>query len=248
MRRKIISKLLDWKIEKNRKPLILRGARQVGKSYSITDFGNSYFNGSVHIINLEKHPDWHGVFETNLDAERIISDFEILLNTRIEAGKDLLFFDEIQACPKAISSLRYFYEQVPELHVIAAGSLLEFAIKDISFPVGRVKLLNMHPMSFAEYLQAIGKSQVAELILKTPVKLSDTVHKIIIDEIRRYFFIGGMPECVKSYASTHKMKDVFNIQADLINTYRQDFSKYAPYSDKRCKLLNLPDAPLSLFR
>ena len=234
MKRQITLKLRDWKTNKNRKPLVLRGARQVGKSYSVIDFGNKYFEGSVHIINLEKHPDWHNVFELNLDALRIISDFEILLNTRIEAGKDLLFFDEIQACPKAIAALRYFYEQVPELHVIAAGSLLEFALKDIPVPVGRVQLLNMYPMSFAEYLEANEKFKLAELILAAPQKLSESIHKMLADEVRRYFFIGGMPECVKTFVTTKKMKDIFEIQADLVNTYRQDFSKYAPYSDKRC--------------
>lgn len=234
MKRQITSKLRDWKTNKNRKPLILKGARQVGKSYSVIDFGNKYFEGSVHVINLEKHPDWHSVFESNLDALRIISDFEILLNTRIETGKDLLFFDEIQACPKAIAALRYFYEQVPKLHVIAAGSLLEFALKDIPVPVGRLQLMNMYPMSFAEYLEANEKFKLAELILASPQKLSESIHKMLTDEVRRYFFIGGMPECVKTYSDTHKMKDVFDIQADLVNTYRQDFSKYAPYSDKRC--------------
>ncbi|MCD4793303.1 MAG: AAA family ATPase [Bacteroidales bacterium] len=234
MERKITSKLLEWKTGDNRKPLILRGARQVGKSYSIIDFGENHFQGSVHEINLEKHPDWHSVFDTNLDAKRIISDFEILLNIRIDIGNDLLFFDEIQSCPKAIASLRYFYEQIPELHVISAGSLLEFALEDIPFPVGRVQLLNMYPMSFVEYLEANGKYKAAELITAPPVKFSESIHNMLNNELRRYFFVGGMPECVKTYSITKNMKNIFDIQADLVHAYRQDFSKYAPYSDKRC--------------
>ncbi len=234
MQREITHKLLNWKSGKNRKPLIIRGARQVGKSYSVIDFGKRYFSGSVHVVNLEKFPDWHSVFNRNLDAKRIISDFEILLNTKITVGNDLLFFDEIQTCPKAIASLRYFYEQIPELHVIAAGSLLEFALHDIPFPVGRVQLLNMYPMSFIEYLKANKNTIAAEFIVKVPQKLSESVHNMLMDELRRYFFVGGMPECVKTYSLTKNMKEVFDIQADLIHTYRQDFSKYAPYSDKRC--------------
>jgi len=234
MQRNITQKLLEWKSAINRKPMIVRGARQVGKSYSIRDFGANYFEGNIHVINLENRPDWHSVFEKNIDPARIIAELEILINKRIQIGKDLVFFDEIQECPKAILALRYFYEQIPELHVIAAGSLLEFALKDISFPVGRVQLLNMYPMNFYEFLQASGKTLLAEIIDKKPGKLADNIHQLLKDELRKYFFIGGMPECVKVYAETNSMAEVFTIQSDLINTFRQDFSKYALYSDKRC--------------
>jgi len=154
MQRNIIQKLLEWKSAPNRKPLIVRGARQVGKSYSIKEFGVNNLEGSLHIVNLESNPDWHSVFEKNFDVKRILAELEIFLGKRIEVGKDLLFFDEIQECPKAILCLRYFYEQMPELHVIAASSLIEFALKEISFPVGRVQLINMHPMTFYEFLLA----------------------------------------------------------------------------------------------
>ena len=152
MKRLISDPLLSWKDRPNRKPLIVRGARQVGKSWSVIDFGRNCFSGQVHVVDLEKHPDWHRVFEPNLDARRILEELEMLLNTRIVPGDDLLFIDEIQECPKAIMALRYFYEQIPGLHVIAAGSLLEFALEDISFPVGRVQMVNMYPMNFAEFL------------------------------------------------------------------------------------------------
>jgi len=234
MKRSITKRLLSWKNQKNRKPLIIRGARQVGKSYSVIDFGKNHFEGTVHIIDLEQHPDWHHIFKTNLDALRIVSELEILLSTRINTGKDLLFFDEIQAFPRAITALRYFYEQIPDLHVIAAGSLLEFAMKDISFPVGRVQILNMLPMSFPEYLCAIDKSKAAELISEVPKKQPEAIHAMLLYELRRYLFIGGMPECVKTFINTGKLHDVFDIQGNIVNAYRQDFSKYAPYSDKRC--------------
>ncbi|MEZ4886130.1 MAG: ATP-binding protein [Chitinophagales bacterium] len=234
MQRNITAKLLAWKNQYNRKPLIVRGARQVGKSWSISAFGKQFFEGQLHVVNLEKRVDWHSIFERNLDAVRILSELEIALNTRIEVGKDLLFIDEIQACPKAISSLRYFYEQIPDLHIIAAGSLLEFALEDIPFPVGRVQMMNMHPMSFAEFLKAMGKERLAEIVESPPAEQAEFIHNLLQEELKRYFFIGGMPECVGAFINTGKMADVQQVQTDLIETYRQDFSKYAPFSDKRC--------------
>lgn len=234
MKRLITDHLSTWKNQDNRKPLIVRGARQVGKSWSIIDFGKSDFPGQVHVVDLEKHPDWHRVFEPNLDAVRILQELEVLLNTRILPGNDLLFIDEIQECPKAIMALRYFYEQVPALHIIAAGSLLEFALKDVSFPVGRVQMTNMYPMNFAEFLWATNQSLLAEIIISPVKPQADAIHNRLIEELRKYFFIGGMPECVKTYAESGSMTAVFEIQSDLIYAFRQDFSKYAPYSDKRC--------------
>ncbi|MCK5147859.1 ATP-binding protein [bacterium] len=234
MKRIIRQQLVDWKNQKHRKPLILRGARQVGKTWSVMSFGNESFDGSVHLVDLEKHPDWHAVFEKDLDVRRIISELEFLLNSSIKPGQDLLFFDEIQSCPRALMALRYFYEDMPELHVIAAGSLLEFALKDISFPVGRVQTFTMHPLSFVEFLHAVGKPGQAELLTQPPQKLSDTVHQALLDGVRTYMFVGGMPECVQRYAESGKMRDAFTVQADLINTFRQDFLKYAPLADKQC--------------
>ncbi|MFA5817276.1 MAG: AAA family ATPase [Bacteroidales bacterium] len=234
MKRLITKNLISWQNQMNRKPLIIRGARQVGKSWSIIDFGKSGFSGQVHVVDLEKHPDWHRVFEPNLDAKRILEELEILLNTRIVPGNDLLFFDEIQECPQALMALRYFYEQVPGLHIIAAGSLLEFALQDISFPVGRVQMMNMYPMNFAEFLWATNQPMLAEIILNQAKPQPEAIHTRLIEELRKYFFIGGMPECVKTYVDSGSITAVFEIQADLIHAFRQDFSKYAPYSDKRC--------------
>jgi len=234
MERFIAKKLKDWNNQKHRKPLILRGARQVGKKWSVLDFGKNHFNGNIHVIDLEKHPDWHRIFEPNLDVKRILSEFEILLNTKIVPERDLLFFDEIQSCPRALMALRYFYEELPQLHIIAAGSLLEFALKNISFPVGRAQFLNLHPMSFAEFLLATGKDKLANIILSQPVKLSETIHDILLEELRKYFFVGGMPECVRYFAETNSIRSAMEVQLDLINTFRQDFSKYIPYSNKHC--------------
>ena len=185
------------------------------------------------MVDFEKHPDWFGIFEINLDPVGILRELEILLNTKITPGEDLLFFDEIQASPRAIMSLRYFYEELPALHVIAAGSLLEFALKDISFPVGRVHLMNMTPMNFYEFLMATGKDKAAEFLRAEPAVLPYAVHALLIESLRQYMFVGGMPECVEVWRNTQSLVDVFEIQSDLVETYRQDFSKYAPYTDKR---------------
>lgn len=234
MQRKIIDKLVDWKNSTGRKPLLIRGARQVGKTYSIIEFGKTQFNGNIHIFNLEKNPDIHVIFEQNLDSNRILSDLELVINKIIEPGKDLLFFDEIQECPKAITALRYFYEENPELHVIAAGSLLEFALKDISFPVGRLQMLYMHPMTFEEFLIASNKELLAENIKSPEKQLSETVVQMANNEMYNYFIVGGMPECVTTFLNSGSFMETIQVQSDLIATFRQDFSKYGGHSDKRC--------------
>ena len=231
---RIFSKRLDdWKVSSNRKPLIVRGARQVGKTYTIKQFGSKSFPGKVHVVDFEKHPEWHDIFKKNLDPVRIISELEIVLNTKITTGQDLLFFDEIQAAPQAISALRYFYEELPGQHVIAAGSLLDFAMKEISFPVGRINIRDMAPLNFYEFLKASGKDKAAEIICSEPERLSDAIHTMLLESLRQYMFIGGMPECIKVWGKSQSMADVFEIQSDLVESYRQDFSKYAPYTDKR---------------
>jgi hypothetical protein len=234
MKRLITSKLILWKESSGRKPLIIRGARQTGKSFTITEFGNNYFEGTIHIVNFEKRMDWHSIFELNLDVKRIISELEILSGKKIIPGEDLLFFDEIQECPNAIASLRYFYEQIPDLHVIAAGSLLEFALGNIPFPVGRVQLMNMYPMNFNEFLVATGNEPAAKLISDFPKEISESVHNMLTGELKKYFFVGGMPECVNKYAETGSVNDVFDIQSDLLATFRQDFLKYSPRIDVGC--------------
>jgi len=234
MLRKVTEKLIHWKTSTRRKPLLVRGARQVGKTYSINEFGQNHFNGNMHTFNFEKNPEVNLIFEQNLDSKRIIAELELVVNKQIVSGRDLLFFDEIQECPKAIMALRYFYEDNPELHVIAAGSLLEFALKDISFPVGRLQMLYMHPMSFGEFLVAINKGLLADKIMQSSERMSLNVSQMLNGELYNYFIVGGMPECVRTYVNTGSILEAINIQTDLIATYRQDFSKYAGHADKRC--------------
>ncbi len=233
MKRFIEADLKVWALSPRRKPLIIRGARQVGKTWSVKQFGAGNFESFVS-IDLERNPDLRRVFEGSLQAKRIIADLEILLSQRIVPGKTLLFIDEIQACPRAITALRYFLEEVPDLHVIAAGSLLEFAFSDISFPVGRIQFLHLYPVSFAEYLAAVHHDEAAQTVLSSPKELSPAVHDFLNDELRRYFFIGGMPESVKAYAESGSMQDSFRVQAEIAEAYRLDFSQYAPHADKQC--------------
>lgn len=233
MERIIQQELENWKISNNRKPLIVRGARQTGKTFSIKEFGKLCFKGKIHIVDFEKYPEWIRVFDKDLDPIRILTELEVLLNARITPGNDLLFFDEIQESPRAIMSLRYFYEELPNLHVIAAGSLLEFSLKDISFPVGRVQILNMTPMNFYEFLKAGNLDRAADIILSKHEELSESIHMMLLDYLRQYMYVGGMPECVQLWWDTKSMAKVFDVQDELVESYRQDFSKYAPFSDKK---------------
>ncbi len=232
MKRLAEKQVLEWKDSQRRKPLIIRGARQVGKTWLVENFLAKQFDSFVK-IDLEKRRDVHTHFEGNLDPKTILTYLELEVG-RIIPGKTLLFFDEIQACPRAIMALRYFYEQMPELHVIAAGSLLEFAFGEISIPVGRVQYLHMPPMTFYEYLLAMGKEQMAEYVLKSPVNIAEEIQKMILNELRGYFFIGGMPECVKSYRDSGSMVEAFGVQSEILDSYRDDFSKYKPHIDTTC--------------
>jgi len=233
LKRFIERQLLEWKNNPRRKPLIVRGARQVGKTYSVKEFGRRHFE-TVASVDLERNPDWHKIFAGNLNARRVCSELEIVLNLKIVPGKTLLFFDEIQACPRAIMALRYFYEEMSSLHVIAAGSLLEFAMATISFPVGRVQFLYLHPLCFAEYLQATSHGEAAEIVLGQPKSVSPAIHNLLLEEVRKYFFIGGMPESVRAYSESGSLRESFRVQEEIVETYRLDFAKYAPRADKHC--------------
>ncbi|MCP4020607.1 MAG: ATP-binding protein [Desulfobacteraceae bacterium] len=233
MKRFIDAQLVKWKQSDRKKPLLISGARQVGKTWSVTHFGEKYFD-SVILVDLERNPDWHNVFNKNLQAKQICTELEILTAKKIIPGKTLLFFDEIQSCSRAITALRYFYEEMPQLHVIAAGSLLEFAMQDISFPVGRIQFIRQLPLCFAEFLQATGNEEAAHLILSKPENLGETIHSFLCDQLKLYFFIGGMPESVKAFTEGGSIQESFKVQAEICDTFRMDFTKYKPQSNKFC--------------
>jgi len=232
MQRMAEKQLAGWKDSPRRKPLIIRGARQVGKTWLVENVLAKQFTGFAK-IDLEKRRDLHSLFSGNLEPESILKHLE-LTTGRIIPGQTLLFFDEIQACPRALMALRYFYEEMPELHVIAAGSLLEFAFGEISIPVGRVQYLHMHPMTFYEYLLAMGKEQMAEYTLNDQDDVASSIQQIILRELRIYFFVGGMPECVKTYRDSGSIVETFQVQSEILDSYRDDFSKYTPRINTVC--------------
>ena len=188
--------LRKWKDDKYRKPLLLRGTRQVGKTYAVRKLGKS-FEHFVE-INFEQLKEAVKVFEKDLVPERIIRSLSLIAKAPIVPGKTLLFLDEVQEAPQAILALRYFYEEMPDLHVVAAGSLLEFAVEKVGVPVGRISMLYMYPMSFMEYLVATGEGLVVKEILEHPIgeEMGDPIHAAILDKLGEYLSIGGMPEAV----------------------------------------------------
>lgn len=234
MKRLIDQALKEWALSARRKPLLLRGARQVGKTYAIEALAVSTFNQQLVKIDFEKLPQLAKIFEPDLQAKRIISELELALGLPIIPGKTLLFFDEIQQCPKALMALRYFYEDLPELHLVAAGSLLEFALTEISFPVGRVQFLNLYPLGFIEFLMAIKRDNLAELLLQPPQALSETVHSVLRQALYHYFIVGGMPEAVQTYVDTGSIRESQQVHQELINAFRSDFAKYAPRANHMC--------------
>jgi predicted AAA+ superfamily ATPase len=229
IKRLIDNELFIWKNAKKHKPLLLRGARQIGKSSSVREFGKTFDNFIE--INFEKkeHQQTKRVFEQFSSPKGIIEELEAIYGHKIIAGKTLLFFDEIQSCIPAISSLRFFYEEMPELHVIAAGSLLEFALQELpSFGVGRITSVFMYPLCFTEYLQALGFDAMTDKIsIATPEKpLSDALHTSILKHLVRFIAIGGMPEVVKSYIENQNLLDCQQVLDELMTTYYDDFVKY----------------------
>ena len=229
IKRHIDSCLQSWKQAVNRKPLLLRGARQVGKSSSVREFGKQfeYFLE----INFEKKEvqDAKKIFERYSSPKRISDELFAMFAVPVIQGKTLLFLDEVQSCIPAISSLRFFYEEMPGLHVIAAGSLLEFALKEIpSFGVGRIRSLFMYPLSYDEYLQAMGYTALIETIKKcTPSQpLSDALHHQCLNHLNHFIVIGGMPEVVSTYAKGGSLQDCQQVLDDLMLTFDDDFAKY----------------------
>lgn len=232
MKRTIDSKLTKWKDRSYRKPLIVRGARQVGKTFSISHFGETCFDHFIK-LDFERNRSIHKIFDQDMSVQEIIQDIEIFSGIKIIPGKTLLFFDEIQECEKALLSLRYFYEDLPDLHVIAAGSMLEFALGQVSFPVGRVAFEWMQPMTFYEFLNTVEKKILAEQlpIISNFEPVSEFVHQKIIEQLKIYFLTGGMPEAVKRYCHTGSIADSFEVHEEIFQAYLQSLVKYYRRAD-----------------
>ncbi|MDF1759294.1 MAG: AAA family ATPase [Coxiellaceae bacterium] len=227
MKRKILQHLENWKKKSDRKSLIIKGARQIGKTTAIRQFGKGF--KSLIEVNFERSPELHKLFEGSLAADHLISNLQLATSQQIIPGETLLFFDEVQACPRAIIALRYFYEELPELHVIAAGSLLQFALDHVGVPVGRVEFLHMYPMSFIEFLYAMDHDILADAITQHDITqpYNEAIHQKALRFLGEYIAIGGMPEAVLSWAKNKDYKACLNIHHNLLNAYQQDFEKYA---------------------
>ena len=228
MERLRIKRMIEWKNSTSRKPLIIRGARQTGKTWLMQEFGKRHYS-NVAYLNLEKNVSLASVFEQGYDTKRIIAAIELATSTLINPDNTLIIIDEIQAIPKALTSLKYFCEDAPEYHVIAAGSLLGVALHaDVSFPVGKVDFMDLYPLNFTEFLYACGDERYAEIISKQDWEFISAFKDKIINRLKEYYFTGGMPEAVKTFIEGGNFEKVRDVQKSILNAYELDFSKHAP--------------------
>ena len=234
MKREIINDLIKWKESENRKPLIIHGARQVGKTYIVKQFGKENYDNLIY-VNFETNKEFNNQISDSIDAKYIINKLELFFGEKIVPGKTLIFFDEIQANERALTSLKYFYEDAPEYHIIAAGSLLGIAInrEQYSFPVGKVQMMNMYPLSFKEFLIALGRENLIEEIEKhfdSNERMDKDIHELCLKLYRTYLVVGGMPEVVQTYLNEEKTIASIDVQAEILEYYERDMTKYADNS------------------
>lgn len=229
MKRLVYNRLMQWKKSINRKPLLLQGARQVGKTYLVEEFGKNEYEHFI-ALNFEEDPGLKTLFEENLKPETILENIGIYFGRKITPENTLLFFDEIQVVPEVLTSLKYFSEKAQEYHIIAAGSLLGVSIgKPTSFPVGKVNFLTMHPMNFTEFLWATDEELLAEKLnnLSSIKPLPDIIHDKLLKLYKQYLYTGGMPEVLQNYVETKDIALVRQTQIEILEAYKRDFSKYA---------------------
>jgi uncharacterized protein len=228
MKRNFIDELTKWKYTKKRKPLIIQGARQVGKTWVMKEFGKKEFKTVVY-LNFESSQILRELFVTDFNIERIIATMEIESKKKITASNTLIILDEIQEAPRGLTALKYFHENAPEYYVISAGSLLGISIqRNHSFPVGKVDILHLYPLSFSEFLVSIGEEKLVELLEKKDWKTIALFHTRLVELTRLYYFVGGMPEAVADYIESKNLTRVRQIQQAILIGYENDFGKHAP--------------------
>lgn len=228
MYRIAIEKLYKWKNSKRRKPLIIEGARQVGKTWLMKEFGKQAYADTVY-INFDSNSRMADLFSADLDTDRLILGLELYAGRKINPDNTLLIFDEVQEIPRALASLKYFYENAPQYHIVCAGSLLGIALhQGTSFPVGKVDFLKLYPLSFSEFLMATDNERFAELLKNQDYEMIASFKQTYIDALKHYYFVGGMPEAVQSFAESKDFNEVRAIQKRILAAYEQDFSKHAP--------------------
>ena len=228
MYRIAMEKLLKWKESKRRKPLIIEGARQVGKTWLMKEFGRQAYADTVY-INFDSNSGMAELFASDLDTDRLIMGLELYAGCKINHDNTLLIFDEVQEVPRALASLKYFYENAPQYHIVCAGSLLGIALHEgTSFPVGKIDFLKLYPLSFREFLMATEKERFAELLDQQDFLMIASFRQTYMDALKHYYFVGGMPEAVQSFAENRDFNEVRDIQKRILAAYEQDFSKHAP--------------------
>ncbi len=252
MKRDLMNKLIDWKASSNRKPLIIHGARQVGKTYLVKEFGKQYYDNTIY-VNFETNKELSSQIDDSIDAKYIINKLELFYGEKIIPGKTLIFFDEIQANERALTSLKYFCEDAEEYHIIAAGSLLGIAINrtNYSFPVGKVQMLNMYPLTFKEFLMAVNRDNlIAEIQdhFDADKKMEPAIHELCLRLYRTYLITGGMPEAVKTYLDEGKVISVLDIQAMILESYMRDMTKYANNTESNRIISAFDSIPVQLAK
>ena len=229
MYRTAIETLLKWKESKYRKPLIIEGARQVGKTWLMKEFGKIAYENVLY-INFDSNARMAELFTSDLNIERILLGLEIYTEQKILPEKTLIIFDEVQEVPKSLSSLKYFYENAPQYHIVCAGSLLGIALHGgTSFPVGKVNFMKLYPLSYKEFLMALGKEQLAKLLDVQDYPMITAFKQTYIEALKQYYFVGGMPEAVLRFAETKDFVQVREVQKNILGAYEQDFSKHSPH-------------------
>lgn len=228
MYRAAMEELKAWKAKKNRKPLIIRGARQVGKSWLMKEFGTREYEDMIY-VSFDNNERMANLFEGSMNVERLIAGLELYAGRKIVPETTLLIFDEIQETPKALTSLKYFNENAPQYQIVCAGSLLGVALHHgTSFPVGKVEFLDLHPMSFIEFLAAAGKEQYAKLLNDGGFDIASAFAQDYADLLKTYYFVGGMPEAVRVFCEDKSFDEAREVQRRILDAYEQDFSKHAP--------------------
>ena len=228
MYRSAMEQLKKWKQKTNKKPLIIRGARQVGKTWLMKEFGKTAYEKTVY-INFDNNPQMKELFSLDMRIDRIIMGLELYVGHKISPHNTLLIFDEVQEVPKALSSLKYFNETAPEYQIVCAGSLLGIALhQGTSFPVGKVEFMDLYPLSFTEFMRAMGKEQFVDLLDKGDFEMATMFRQDYVDLLKYYYYVGGMPEVVQSFVDNRDFNEAREIQERILAAYEQDFSKHAP--------------------
>lgn len=228
MDREKLNDLIAWKNNPMRKPLIVRGARQVGKTWLIKEFGKTQYRQCVY-VNFENATNLQDIFLKDFDINRIIQTLQIYARMQIVPENTLIIFDEVQAATRGLTSLKYFCEEAPQYHIIAAGSLLGMGLhSQVSFPVGKVNFIDLRPLSFYEFLRAMNEGQLVDVLLKGDWKTIAIFHQKLTEYLKTYLYVGGMPEVIESYIRTNDLNQVRQIQREILNAYEADFSKHAP--------------------